>query len=92
MTTIKIIENGPAIINDPTDGLISVITPDGKQENTETKTVAICRCGKSKNQPYCDGSHKSNEPFVDKLKDLQIIYNKIQAGIPLTDDEKNFYK
>ena len=21
---------------------------------------ALCRCGQTKNQPYCDGAHKSN--------------------------------
>ncbi len=63
MTEIKIIENGPAII-----------TPKGDDSHVEVrffneesasvlfvtaKSVAICRCGKSSNQPYCDGSHKT---------------------------------
>lgn len=58
MTTIKIFENGPAIVNNPLDGIITVVTEDGTQTTTEGKTIAICRCGLSAKLPYCDGSHK----------------------------------
>lgn len=53
-------KNGPAVIQrfgDEKLEPITVINEDGIQE--EKKTVAICRCGKSQNSPYCDGSHKS---------------------------------
>lgn len=53
MTNIKIIKNGPAIISSG-DYLITI---DGKMPEILTNMVAICRCGKSSNGIYCDGSH-----------------------------------
>lgn len=32
-----------------------------KVELEAGKTAAICRCEKTKNPPYCDGSHKGTE-------------------------------
>lgn len=33
-------------------------------------TYAWCACGTSKNQPYCDGSHKGSEfsPIIEKIE------------------------
>ncbi|MFH1000125.1 MAG: CDGSH iron-sulfur domain-containing protein [Bacteroidota bacterium] len=35
----------------------------------EAGNYAWCSCGKSKNQPFCDGSHKGSEfkPFIQKI-------------------------
>lgn len=30
-------------------------------ELTEGKAYFYCRCGRSKNQPFCDGSHKGTD-------------------------------
>lgn len=54
---IKIIDNGPAIIK----GNFTLTGPDGKPITlTEVQKItgaALCRCGRSENQPFCDGSH-----------------------------------
>jgi CDGSH-type Zn-finger protein len=54
--TIRCRENGPLVIQGPikiVDHLGNeFIIPPGKE------TVALCRCGQSKNKPFCDGSHK----------------------------------
>lgn len=55
--TIRCRENGPLVIA----GAIKIVDhlgnafviPPGKD------TVALCRCGQSKNKPFCDGSHKT---------------------------------
>jgi CDGSH-type Zn-finger protein/uncharacterized Fe-S cluster protein YjdI len=39
-------------------GRIELRTPAGELIAEETR-VALCRCGASKNKPYCDGSHKA---------------------------------
>ena len=48
---IKALEDGPLAIS----GNVEVIDVSGNSEK-HTK-VALCRCGKSGNKPYCDGSH-----------------------------------
>lgn len=49
---IDLIENGPILVN----GKIELKNSKGEVIPTET-TVALCRCGSSKNKPFCDGSH-----------------------------------
>ena len=50
--TIKKLENGPLLLS----GNIRILNGSGRLawEGTE---VALCRCGASKNKPFCDGSH-----------------------------------
>lgn len=53
---ITIMKNGPAIVR----GSFTVTGPGGPVELTEEQKitgVAFCRCGRSRNQPFCDGSH-----------------------------------
>ncbi len=52
---VKILDKGPAFINTE----VKIIMPDGTVEIK--KPVALCRCSKSKSQPYCDGSHAKDE-------------------------------
>jgi uncharacterized Fe-S cluster protein YjdI len=54
-TEIMIIENGPAIVK----GNFNMKKTGGEMIDT-TNQVAICRCGGSKNHPFCDGSHLVN--------------------------------
>jgi CDGSH-type Zn-finger protein len=58
--TIRFKANGPIIVS----GEVSVVDADGK-EIKELKNVALCRCGNSKNKPFCDGSHVASG-FVAK--------------------------
>lgn len=55
-TKVEVLENGPLLVY----GTLKVTHKDGKEE-TKNKTTAFCRCGASKNKPYCDGSHVDTE-------------------------------
>ncbi|MGI9542131.1 MAG: CDGSH iron-sulfur domain-containing protein, partial [Cyclobacteriaceae bacterium] len=41
----------------------------------EPGNYAWCACGKSENQPYCDGSHKGSEftPIVEKITEAKKV-------------------
>jgi CDGSH-type Zn-finger protein len=54
MAEIKILDNGPLLA-------AGVTVVDGEGNKLETKEqVYLCRCGRSGNKPFCDGSHKNN--------------------------------
>lgn len=61
---IKITENGPYIVSGNIPLNEKIITPVGKHyeyhpghDLPQGETYALCRCGKSKNPPFCDGAH-----------------------------------
>jgi CDGSH iron-sulfur domain-containing protein 3 len=57
MTTIKLRDNGPLVIQGP----VTVIDAEGNQFTlpADKPAVALCRCGQSQIKPFCDGSHKT---------------------------------
>lgn len=53
---ITALENGPYLVS----GAACVSDPDGGTWDTGGRaTFALCRCGGSKNKPFCDGTHSS---------------------------------
>jgi CDGSH-type Zn-finger protein len=54
---IRCRENGPLVVL----GTIKVIDHLGNEFSPPAgkEAVALCRCGHSKNKPFCDGSHRS---------------------------------
>ena len=55
-TKVEVLENGPLLVF----GALKVVHKDGKEE-LKNKTTAFCRCGASKNKPFCDGTHTSTD-------------------------------
>lgn len=45
--------DGPLILR----GRFVITAPDGQPVPAGRQTVALCRCGKSASEPFCDGSH-----------------------------------
>ena len=84
---IKVTENGPYIVTGGVPLLRMVIEVDEEGYPLEwreveryllAKTYALCRCGESKNKPYCDGSHvekrfsgvetAGREPYLENIR------------------------
>ena len=53
--TIELLPDGPLLVK----GTVTLKRADGTSEAKEG-TTALCRCGASKNKPFCDGSHNAN--------------------------------
>jgi len=53
---IKVANNGPFIVKGP----VQLIDFDGKLIK-ESSQMVLCRCGLSKNLPFCDGSHMKKD-------------------------------
>lgn len=57
-TRITVKNNGSIQV----DGEFELCDQSGnKFDIGEKKTVWLCRCGYSKNKPFCDGSHKTSD-------------------------------
>jgi CDGSH-type Zn-finger protein len=65
---IKILKRGPYLVTGGVPLTEEIIVPHGKSYEykpgrtfPQNETYTLCRCGKSKNFPFCDGSHVHEE-------------------------------
>jgi CDGSH-type Zn-finger protein len=62
--------DGPYLVR----GEFELTDPDGRVIETRRETIALCRCGRSRTKPFCDGTHKligfraSGEPARQPLR------------------------
>jgi CDGSH-type Zn-finger protein len=55
--TVKAVRNGPLQLK----GTFRLLDPSGEEYDLEgQRIVLLCRCGQSRNQPFCDSSHVRN--------------------------------
>ena len=52
-TEISVVDGGPLVVRGP----VLVTDAEGGEFRIRRKTVVLCRCGASRNKPFCDGSH-----------------------------------
>ena len=52
-TSIQTLKNGPYLVK----GAIELKDAEDKAIPVKSEPCALCRCGLSKNKPFCDGSH-----------------------------------
>jgi CDGSH-type Zn-finger protein len=86
---IKVSKNGPYIVEGSVPISEQIIIADAEgtalewregKKYAQKDTCALCRCGQSKNKPYCDGSHirvnfngsesATDEPCLKRAKEL----------------------
>lgn len=51
---IRVYPDGPMLVS----GAIPTLAQDGTELCSRRNVVAICRCGRSRMAPLCDGSHQ----------------------------------
>ena len=55
-TKIQVVDNGPIIVT----GSFEVLDSAGTAFALDKPgTAALCRCGQSKEKPFCDGAHRT---------------------------------
>jgi CDGSH-type Zn-finger protein len=47
--------NGPYLVR----GAVTLADQDGNEIELKRPVVALCRCGRSRIRPFCDGTHKA---------------------------------
>ena len=52
--TITPYRDGPLLVRGP----VRIVDQDGNPIDTGRGPVALCRCGKSRLRPFCDGTHR----------------------------------
>ena len=52
--TIRAYPDGPLLVR----GDVRLVDADGHEVPCHRHTIALCRCGRSRLAPFCDGTHK----------------------------------
>jgi CDGSH-type Zn-finger protein len=65
--TITVCPDGPLLVQGPAD----LRTADGTALDHQRTVIALCRCGRSRLKPLCDGSHRLSK-FRDAATESQI--------------------
>jgi len=55
------IPGGPLLVR----GADSVLDDEGEEHEVTRPVVAVCECGKSARQPWCDSTHKALQRSAD---------------------------
>jgi CDGSH-type Zn-finger protein len=53
-TTITPYRDGPLLVRGP----FRLVDQEGREIGVDREVVALCRCGRSRIRPFCDGTHK----------------------------------
>lgn len=73
MAKIEISKDGPFIVKN-----LNKLTSSAKKFEPKEQ-IALCRCGASKNKPYCDGSHVAAKFIGDKERTQKYETNEFKG-------------
>lgn len=65
---ITVCPNGPLLVEGPAQMQDAEGNPVGHERNV----IALCRCGRSRRKPLCDGSHRQSR-FTDRAEGVAMI-------------------
>ncbi|MEU2390821.1 CDGSH iron-sulfur domain-containing protein [Streptomyces sp. NPDC007369] len=51
---MTVVPQGPVLVEGP----VEIVLEDGTVARSDRFTVAVCTCRRSRNQPWCDTSHR----------------------------------
>ena len=82
---LALLPNGPYyLLHDNTPAAV----PNLRWQNGDTcanvRGSALCRCGGSKNKPFCDGTHSTNGFRSDRLADARMDHRSSYQGKRIT--------
>lgn len=96
---IKILKDGPYVVTGNIRITEKIITSQGKnyiytagRDLPQAKTYTLCRCGKSKNPPFCDGAHSDCDFHGDETASKAEFEDRaewlIGADLDMRDDHR----
>lgn len=96
---IKILKDGPYLVTGQVKLSEKIITSKGRgyvytegRILPQTKTYTLCRCGKSKNPPFCDGAHSKcdfkGEETASKVNFDERVEIFIGPDLDMKDDHR----
>lgn len=99
---IKIVKNGPYLVSGGVKLSHSIMQSVGHhreylpgKEMQQSDSYALCRCGQSKNMPFCDGSHAHAEFDGSEVADTAPFNERVEVflgpTLDLFDDNRCAY-
>lgn len=96
---IKIVKAGSYVVSGNIKLSEKIITSRGKdyvyregRNLPQAKTYTLCRCGKSKNPPFCDGTHSKCDFHGDEMASKAVFVDRaeflIGADLDMMDDHR----
>jgi CDGSH-type Zn-finger protein len=78
--TITVFPDGPLLVR----GNFQLVSADGRPIPSERNVIALCRCGRSRLKPLCDGSHKLAR-FADSASAEEVTH-VLEFAVPAPPD------